>query len=242
MVKKKKQQKPEAAEQQDWSRLDPNLRKAEIAALEEADQLEASAARGSKGAPAKRARALALRSKVARQLERRREAVALEDRIKDQMAHAQGRRSRMGGVQLLGRDGIVALAESKALTSSQVAAALTYRHCYERQEAGLRVVAHDAVGGGKADPAGLRDALLSVRLRQFERAVLAGDPSGGTLKVLQRVAGEGEPLGGKGMGGNARKAALALLKRALEEVITQIPVRPTKAGLANRGGEVHKTL
>lgn len=136
-----------------------------------------------------------------------------------------------------GRDGLVALHESGALTDLQAKAGLAYRYCYENVPQGLGSSLGNLDGGrggrdwtrldlainedGKLihtlSAFGLHRAYVSLRLEQIERAVIAAAVDGRELDALRAIAGAGDSVRDlAGSGGHAKAAYRRALARALQ--------------------------
>lgn len=144
-----------------------------------------------------------------------------------------------GAVLAVGRDGLLLLAKTGTLNSTQLRAGRNYRFLFEQagKGAGLgsqlddrprapRSTSHGAVA------AGLFRAYVGVHLTRIDKAVLAADRTGRQLAVLRAVAGEGRTVNSLGKGGRARQErtktlglALDLVHRELHGVLQSLVVK-----------------
>lgn len=139
--------------------------------------------------------------------------------------------------RILSRDGLAALFETGRLSTSQYAALRTYRVAFEMAAAGLRVAnlnpsgvsaSRQASGLPARSAAELQKAYVLARLRQIELAVAGLGAR--ELRVLRKIAGEGQTIRSLGGGGKSREANTKALVRAAEAA-RDVLSKPVHAGL-----------
>lgn len=132
-----------------------------------------------------------------------------------------------------GRDGLVSLHRSRALSDLQLKAGLAFRLSYEASSAGVgSCLGRAGEGGGSRklaalgrSAAELHRAYLLARLNQMERAVAGAMVDGRELHALRMIAGEGRTvyeLAGKS--GHSRDAYKGALGRALDAVVEALRI------------------
>jgi hypothetical protein len=117
-----------------------------------------------------------------------------------------------GARRIKSRDGLAALFESGALTSSAYFAGHAYRLLFETAGTGAglgsqleeRVRAPSGSTHG-AVAAGLFRAYAGVRLTAFDRAIVRADKTGRALTAVRLIAGEGQTLSSLAPGGTVKQ-------------------------------------